>query len=145
MAKKRKSAKRIQAQVMYTRVAQVPGYALFYPKIKLYVAAIVKEIVDEMNLALASVGKAFSSTALDEWRPKLYQAVLTNVLAGGNWQNDRNNVLTVAHDMAIIAAILSGQSSTVAKGRVHAAFRAVKDHATCPAPLGGGRWCDFDI
>ena len=34
---------------------------------------------------------------------------------------------------------------TISKARVHAAFRAVKDHQTCPTPPGSGAWCNFDI
>jgi hypothetical protein len=107
--------------------------------------AIVKEIVDEMNLTLMATGKSFTPNALDEWVPKLTVSVRDRLMDGGNWTNDRANVLAVASDMALIGAILSGTSSVVNKGRVHAAFRAAKDHATCPGPLGSGRWCDFDI
>ena len=106
---------------------------------------IVQEIIDAMTSTLKAQGKSFSAGALDEWRDKLYDAVFTRLLKGGDWAQDKADVLTVASDMAVIAAILSGSSSTVNKGRVHAAFRACKDHAVCPGNLGSGRWCDFDI
>lgn len=108
-------------------------------------AAIVREITDQMDLTMTGTGKTFSTGALDEWTPKLRASVSTRLLGGGNWTNDRPNVLAVASDMARIASILSGGSSVVNKGRVHAAFRACKDHLTCPGNQGSGRWCDFDI
>ena len=104
----------------------------------------VAEIINEMNLALATVGKSFSPNALNEWEPKLRHSVWVKLMLGGNWMTDRTNVLTAAHDMAIIAAILAGPSAQVAKGYVHAAFRAAKDHSACPGG-GSGAWCDFSI
>jgi hypothetical protein len=125
--------------------AKVTGFTKVQARLNRIAGAIVKEIIDEMNLTLMAVGKSLSAGALDEWKPKLTASVFTRLLNGGNWANDRANVLAVASDMALIASILSGSSSVVNKGRVHAAFRAVKDHATCPGNLGSGRWCDFDI
>ena len=109
------------------------------------VGAIVKEILDEMNLTLMATGKTFSPNALDEWKPKLVKSVFNRVMSGGLWANDRANVLQVASDMALISSILSAGNTVVNKGRVHASFRAVKDHSACPGSLGSGRWCDFDI
>ena len=108
-------------------------------------AAIVNEIVTHMKTTLTTDGKAFSGTALEEWQPKLQHSVYVRLLDGGNWPADKANVLAVAGDMAHISAIISGSSATVNKARVHASFRAVKEHATCPGDLGSGRWCDFDI
>jgi hypothetical protein len=128
-----------------TTFAAVPGYAVLYPQLKMIVDYIVQEILAEMNQAVQGEGKSFSATALDEWTPKLSASVFTRLMDDGDWAKDRTNVLAVAHDMAVIAAIISGSSPTVSKGRVHAAFRAVKDHDTCPGDSGEGRWCDFDI
>jgi len=114
-------------------------------KLKAETTSIVNEIVAHMKATLAANGKAFSPTALDEWRPKLHNSVFLRLLNNGDWANDKAKVLAVAGDMAIIAGMLSASSATVTKGRTHAAFRAVKEHATCPGPLGSGRWCDFDI
>ena len=139
-AKGTKKAKQPPSSVM-----TMPRSASLLGKLNRAAAAIVREIVDEMNLTIASVGKSFVPGALDEWRGKLFNSVLLRLISGGSWAKDRPNVLAVAHDMALISAIISGSSSSIAKGRVHAAFRAVKDHATCPGGLGGGRWCDFDI
>jgi len=108
-------------------------------------AAIVNEIVTYMKATLTADGKSFSDTALDEWRPKLQHSVFVRLVEGGDWPAEKANVLTVAGDMAHISAIISGSSGTVNKARVHASFRAVKEHATCPGDLGSGRWCDFDI
>ena len=108
-------------------------------------ASIVNEIVTHMKATLTADGKSFSATALDEWQPKLQQSVYVRLLEGGNWTADKANVLTVAGDMARISAIISGPSATVNKARVHASYRAVKEHVTCPGGLGSGRWCDFDI
>jgi hypothetical protein len=123
----------------------VPGFLTFIQKSKAMVNYIVGQIIREMNATVEAEGKSFSDAALEEWTPKLRTAVLHKLLDGGNWDDDKANVLTVAHDMALIASILSGSSSTVAKGHVHAAFRACKDHSSCPGSLGSGRWCDFDI
>lgn len=106
---------------------------------------IVNEILYAMDQALAAQGKSFTSTALEEWTPKLWASVFNRLANGGDWAADQANVIAVAEDMARIGAILSASSSTVNKGRAHAAFRAVKEHATCPGDLGSGRWCDFDI
>lgn len=108
-------------------------------------AAIVAEILDQMKLTLTGLNKSFTANALDEWTPKLKASVAMRLLNHGNWATDRANVLAVAGDMARIGALLSGGDSKVNKGRVHASFRACKDHATCPGNLGSGRWCDFDI
>jgi hypothetical protein len=147
-ARRKRPAKLGAKATVVLSVAKMPGFGGIVRAAKAAAAAIVQEIIDEMNLALASVGKSFSASALDEWRPKLAHSVFVRLLNGGDWATDRPNVLQTAHDMAIIAAILSGSSSVVVKGRVHASFRAVKDHAACPAAsggTGGGRWCDFDI
>jgi hypothetical protein len=147
MAKKKKSKKAKKSGQILQIAASLSSTKLKATvlSVKVVAKAIVKEIVDEMNLTLMAVGKSFSPNALDEWVPKLLVSVMNRLLQGGNWPNDRANVLAVASDMAIIGAILTGPSSTVNKGRVHASFRAVKDHATCPGSLGSGRWCDFDI
>lgn len=108
-------------------------------------SGIVDEILYAMDQALAAEGKSFTSTALEEWTPKLWTSVFNRLVNGGDWTADKADVLKVAEDMARIAAILSSNSSSVNKGRAHAAFRAVKDHQTCPGSLGSGRWCDFDI
>jgi hypothetical protein len=147
-ARRNRSAKLRAKATVPVSFFKIPGFLRTIASLKLVVATIVQEIIDEMNLALASVGKSFSAGALDEWRPKLTHSVFVRLLNGGNWATDRTNVLLVAHDMAIIASILSGSSPVVVKGRVHAAYRAVKDHGACPALSGGpggGRWCDFDI
>ena len=114
-------------------------------KMKAEASSIVKEIVAHMKATLTTNGKSFTATALDEWRPKLHNSVFLRLLQGGNWAADKANVLTVAGDMAHISAVISGPSSTVTKARLHAAYRAVKEHVTCPGGLGSGRWCDFDI
>jgi hypothetical protein len=108
-------------------------------------AEIVVEIVSKMDRVLAFRGKKFSPTALSEWRPKLLDAVDDRLRKGGDWKADRSAVLAVAGDMARIAAIISGPLPTVAKARVHAAFRAVKDHEMCPNDAGSGKWCRFDV
>jgi hypothetical protein len=147
MAKKR-SKRRARAKAQRTTpqsFAKVRGFPTVQARLKIVVGRIVKEIIDEMNLSLMAVGKSFSPGALDEWKPKLTASVFTRLLNGGNWANDRARVLAVASDMALIGSILSGSAAAVNKGRVHASFRAVKDHATCPGSLGSGRWCDFDI
>lgn len=106
---------------------------------------IVQQIIDHMIVVAAASGKTFSATAFDEWRVKLKESVKVNLLAGGSWANDKTNVLVVAGDMATIAAIITGSNNTViSRGRVHAAFRAVKEHAACPG-VGSGAWCNFDI
>lgn len=142
-AKKIKKAKLTAA----TSLSKIQGFRAVQASIYIVVDAIIKEILDEMNLTILAVGKTFATGALDEWTEKLRNSVLERLLATppGDWNRDRANVLAVASDMSIIAAILSASAPTVAKGRVHAAFRAVKDHATCPGSLGSGRWCDFDI
>jgi hypothetical protein len=146
MAKARKvrNVKRARIAAAAT-IAKIKGIRGFQASINLMVDQIVKEILDEMNLTLMAVGKSFSPTALDEWTPKLRTSVFNRLMSGGDWGTDSPNVLAVASDMALIGSILSGSSSTVNKGRVHASFRAVKEHATCPGSLGSGRWCDFDI
>jgi hypothetical protein len=106
---------------------------------------IVSEIVEVMKATLDGKKKKFSPGALDEWRAKLTEHVLGNLLKGGDWSKDRKEVLFVAKDMARIAAILSDKSPNVNKSRVHAAFRAVMEHARCPGGAGRGRWCDFSI
>ena len=108
-------------------------------------ATIVSEIVTHMKNTLTADGKSFSSTALEEWQPKLQHSVFVRLLNGGDWPSEKANVLAVAGDMAHISAIISGSSATVNKARVHASFRAVKEHQACPGGLGSGRWCDFDI
>jgi hypothetical protein len=148
MAKKKKKSKKAKTSGQLLQVAtsfSATKFKATLASVKVATKAIVKEIVDEMNLTLMAVGKSFTPNALDEWLPKLQTSVMNRLLQGGSWSNDRANVLAVASDMAIIGAILTGPSSTVNKGRVHASFRAVKDHATCPGSLGSGRWCDFDI
>jgi hypothetical protein len=114
-------------------------------KAKAEANAIVNEIVSHMKATLTASGKSFSATALDEWRPKLQTSVFFRLLQGGDWPTDKANVLAVAGDMARIAGIISASSATVNKARTHAAYRAVKEHVTCPGGLGSGRWCDFDI
>jgi hypothetical protein len=125
--------------------AELPGFLSVIQKCKAIVNRIVGQIITEMNATVAAEGKSFSDAALEEWTPKLKTAVFNKLLDGGNWNDDKAAVLTVAHDMALIASILSGSASLVAKAHVHAAFRACKDHSTCPGSLGSGRWCDFDI
>ena len=127
-----------------TRLPKSPSVNQGIQAVKAVAYAIVAEIINEMNLALATVGKSFSPNALNEWEPKLRHSVWVKLMLGGNWMTDRTNVLTAAHDMAIIAAILAGPSAQVAKGYVHAAFRAAKDHSACPGG-GSGAWCDFSI
>jgi hypothetical protein len=143
--KKKSKRARKSGQVYASTSFSATKFKSLIASVDIAARAIVKEIVDEMNLTLMATGKAFTPNALDEWVPKLTTAVRDRLLDGGNWTNDRANVLAVASDMALIGAILSGTSSAVNKGRVHASFRAVKDHATCPGGLGAGRWCDFDI
>lgn len=147
MAKKRAGKARKAKQAVATSLTQIKGFKAFQASIDVVVDAIMKEILDEMNLTILAVGKTFATGALDEWSEKLRKSVLARLLATppGDWNKDRANVLAVASDMSIIAAILAASAPTVGKGRVHAAFRAVKDHATCPGSLGSGRWCDFDI
>jgi hypothetical protein len=114
-------------------------------KIKTYTGRIVKEIMDEMNLTAASVGKTFEPNAFQEWKPKLTHAVWVKLAMGGNWETDRPNVLAVAHDMILIASIISAGLPKIAKNKIHGAFRAVKEHDTCPVIPGSGQWCNFDI
>jgi len=140
MAKANKA--KASAAVKFT---QIKGFRAVQAGIRVVVREIVKEIIDEMNLTLMAVGKSFSPGALDEWKDKLSISVFMRLMDGGDWARDRADVLAVASDMALIGSILSGSAPVVNRGRAHAAFRAVKDHATCPGPLGGGRWCDFDI
>ena len=109
------------------------------------VGHIVQEIINELQITVATLGKTFQPGALDEWRGKLAIAIVIKLSLGGNWTTDRTKVLAVAHDMGVIAALLSGAMPTISKARVHAAFRAVKDHQTCPTPPGSGAWCNFDI
>jgi hypothetical protein len=146
MAKKVKAVKKAKLAAA-TKLTQIKGYKAVYVSIEFVVDEIVKEILAEMNLTIMAVGKTFAPASLDEWAEKLGKSVRDRLMATppGDWNADRPKVLAVASDMAIIAAILSASAPTVAKGRVHAAFRAVKDHATCPGTLGSGRWCDFDI
>ena len=148
MAKKKKTkAVKTAKLTAATSLTKIRNFKAVYTSIEIIVDAIVKEIVDEMNLTIMAVGKTFAPASLDEWTGKLRNSVRDRLLATppGDWNADRPKVLAVASDMSIIAAILSASAPTVAKGRVHAAFRAVKDHATCPGNLGSGRWCDFDI
>ena len=105
---------------------------------------IVDRIVKEMTAALKGRKKQFSPGAIDEWEKKLLGTVGTNLKSGGNWPKERATVLTVARDMARIAAIVSAKKPKVNKAQVHAAFRAVKEHVQCPG-LGSGRWCDFNL
>ena len=115
-------------------------------KLKTETTAIVTEIVSHMKATLTTSGKSFSSTALNEWQPKLHASVFTRLVLGGDWPADKANVLAVAGDMALISGIISASSATVTKARVHAAYRAVKEHVKCPsAGSGSGRWCNFDI
>ena len=107
---------------------------------------IVDEIIAEEVAALATVGKTFQSSALNEWKPALLKAVKIKLASRkSDWATDRAKVLPVARDMALIAALLSGSAATVSKARTHAAFRACKDHQGCPAPAGSGAWCNFNI
>jgi hypothetical protein len=129
----------------FVSFSEVPGFNAMHVLLTTIVDDIVQEIIDKMTDTLAEQGKAFSDGALDEWKPKLANAVWLRLLLGGNWANEKDNVLAAARDMALIAAILSGNSPTVVKARAHAAFRAVKDDANCPGDVGSGRWCDFDI
>jgi hypothetical protein len=146
MAKKVRAVKKAKLAAA-TKLTQIKGYKAVYVSIEFVVDEIVKEILAEMNLTIMAVGKTFAPASLDEWTEKLRKSVRDRLMATppGDWNADRPKVLAVASDMAIIAAILSASAPTVAKGRVHASFRAVKDHATCPGTLGSGRWCDFDI
>jgi hypothetical protein len=105
---------------------------------------IVDRIVNEMTAVLKRRKKQFSSGATGEWETKLLGTVGTSLRSGGNWPRDRAKVLTVAKDMARIAAIVSAKKPKVNKAQVHAAFRAVKEHVECPG-LGSGRWCDFNL
>src|SRR5262245_20939477 len=142
MAKKKKSAKKTSAMSQRS----VPLFSLpvmLRRDAKAAAGAIVQEIIYHMTQTVQSRGKTFTAGALDEWRLGLTKSVFRRLLEGGNWNNDRSNVLTVAGDMAVIACMLSGSQAQVSKVRVNAAFRAVKDHATCPVNLGSGVWCDF--
>jgi hypothetical protein len=124
----------------------MPPQTLALPKLKADTTAIVTEIINYMKATLTTTGKSFSSTALSEWQPKLEVSVFTRLVLGGNWATDKANVLAVAGDMALISGIISASSATVTKARVHAAYRAVKEHVKCPSVgQGGGRWCNFDI
>ena len=105
---------------------------------------IVDRIVSEMTAVLKKRKKQFSSGATNEWETRLRGTVRTNLKSGGNWPKERATVLTVARDMARIAAIVSAKKPKVNKAQVHAAFRAVKEHVQCPG-LGSGRWCDFNL
>jgi hypothetical protein len=145
MAKKSTRQPRTYGPGFASSFNELPGFMQFIQQSKAIVNYIVGQIVSEMNATVAAEGKSFSDAALEEWTPKLRKAVLNKLLDGGNWDDDKANVLQVAHDMAWIASILSGSSSTVAKAHVHAAFRACKDHSSCPGSSGSGRWCDFDI
>ena len=107
--------------------------------------AIVQEIVDHMTMVASLLGKSFTPGALDEWRGKLVGSVKDKLTGGGNWNNDKSKVLEVARDMTAISMLLSGNAAMISKARVHAAFRACKDHAKCPVPGGSGAWCNFDI
>lgn len=128
-----------------TSFEAVPGFKAIQLTLTAIVDAIVQEIIDRMNETVASEGKSFTAGALVEWKPKLENAVYIRLSQGGDWATDKVNVLAVAEDMARIACMISGPLPDVSKVRVHAAFRAVKDHQVCPVPPGGGRWCDFDI
>lgn len=136
-----KTAKKKRPGKKVTPSANTPAVATA----ALTAAEIVAEIVAEMEAVIATLYKTFTSTALSEWRPELHDAVDRRLQQGGDWPRDRAKVLAVAGDMTRIAAILSAGSPTVAKARVHAAFRAAKDHATCPVDAGSGKWCDFNI
>jgi len=148
MAKKAKRIKKPKRLPLGRRRVSIPPFAMVQKletRLHRVAAAIVQEIVDEMNLKVAAAGKTFEPNALVEWRPELLKAVLRKLLNGGNWNADRANVLIVAGDMATISAILANGLPKVAKNKAHAAFRAVKDHQTCPNPPGSGAWCNFDI
>lgn len=105
---------------------------------------IVREIVDAITTSIQNGGKTLTPGALDEWAPKLTNAVAKNLSLGGDWNKDRAKVMIVATDMATIAIILSYEQPSVTKSEIHAAFRAVRFHRACPGPGGQGAWCNFD-
>lgn len=146
-------AKKKRAYKKKSRGGRVPSRALsqlsFATAMKHIAAeadAIVAEIVGHMNVVIDLLGKSFTPTALNEWQPKLLEAVKVKLgTKNASWNNDRSKVKEVARDMTIIAFLLSGNAAQVSKGRVHAAFRACKDHASCPVDGGSGAWCNFNI
>lgn len=145
---KRRPKRRVPSKAKSSPAPKQPnlkGLTKLKTALNRFAGSIVREIIDQMTVTLAGTNQTFSPTALDEWTPKLRASVATRLLGGGNWTTDRPNVLAVAGDMSRIASILSAGAPAVNKGRVHAAFRATKDHATCPGNQGSGRWCDFDI
>ena len=147
MAKKtplKKARKRKRAHIP-TSAYSAASFGVAMKQITADANAIVQEIIDHMTLVAALLGKEFTPGALDEWRGLLVEAVKGKLTGGGNWNNDKSKVLDVARDMTVISVLLSGNAAMISKPRVHAAFRACKDHAKCPAPGGSGAWCNFDI
>jgi len=106
---------------------------------------IVKEIIYEIELAVANAGKTLSNDAFQEFRPALLKGINTKLSNGGNWSADGANVRTAGGLMGTIAAGLAGSSTVVVKANVHSAFYAVKNGSTVCVNAGGGSWCDFFI
>ena len=148
MAKKKRRAykKKPRGRRVPSRALSQLSFATAMKNIAADADAIVAEIVDHMNVVIDLLGKSFTPGALNEWKPKLLDSVKAKLAKpGANWLGDRSKVKEVARDMTIIAFLLTGNAAQVSKGRVHAAFRACKDHASCPVDGGEGAWCNFDI
>lgn len=149
MAKKKSRAykkKKSRGSRVPSRALSQLSFATAMKNIAAEAEAIVAEIVDHMNVVIDLLGKSFTPGALNEWKPKLLDSVKAKLAKpDADWPGDRPKVKEVARDMTIIAFLLTGNAAQVSKGRVHAAFRACKDHATCPVDPGSGAWCNFDI
>jgi hypothetical protein len=109
-------------------------------------SAIVSQILWEIEAEVAARGKTLSSTAFQEFRPRLQHGVSNKLLNGGNWATDGAKVRAAGKQMGAIAVFLAEPSPTVTKAQIHPSFYSVKNGSTvCSSTSGAGSWCDFFI
>lgn len=148
MAKKRKAKRRIPSRVvtlLAINATPMRAFVSVRSLMQLNAGRIVNKIIAQVTATILANGKQVNNGVFAEWRPKLLDSVLNNLLLGNQWDAvTEANVLSVASDMGTISVLLAGANVNVAKSQIHAAFNAVQQaHTVCAAGMGGGSWCDF--
>lgn len=104
------------------------------------VEAILEECIAEVRKGLGR--KRPSQDARAYWIDNSRASIATQLKRGGNWKQDRRNVLPTARKMGKVAAALA-TGKIVLLWAAEAAAEAVQRDPRCPGGTGAGGYCDF--
>ena len=104
------------------------------------VESILKECIKEVKKGLGP--KRPSAESRKFWIDNSRVSIATALANGGDWSQDRKNVLPTARKMGKVAAALA-TGKIVLLWAAEAAAEAVQADPRCPGGPGSGGYCDF--